>query len=327
MFTFRHYCVDLHHAPQQPKQDATDIRFADVIIHGNAAFTQVPHIALLGVPQHIGVERNGGRGGAGAAPEAIRAWLNRLTISNGTDSISPNIRIADYGNINTNGKTLEEIHEAQQEAVMQLLREGAFVLVFGGGHDIAYPNGAALGSLGKTVGIINFDAHLDVRPFNEHGRHSGSPFRQLIEDPAVHIPGGCFAEFGIQSFSAAAAHMQYVLENGHHITMMHHIHANGFTESLSNTWNAISQAENVYCSFDIDGVSSAYAPGASAPSADGFTPRNMFDAALFIGAQKQTKLVDIVEVNPFYDLDARTSKLAATIAAHCIWARAQALCM
>lgn len=201
MFTFRHHCVDLHHAPQHPKQDATDIRFADIIIHGNAAFTQVPHIAILGVPQHIGVERNNGRGGAGAAPEAIRAWLNKLTISNGIVSISPEIRIADYGNINTNGKSLEEIHEAQQEAVTQLLREGVFVLVLGGGHDIAYPNGGALGALGSSVGIINFDAHLDVRPFVEQGRHSGSPFRQLIEDPNVNIPNGCFVEFGIQSFS------------------------------------------------------------------------------------------------------------------------------
>lgn len=34
----------------------------------------------------------------------------------------------------------------------------------------------------RDVGIVNIDAHLDVRPLKENRTHSGSPFRQLLEE-------------------------------------------------------------------------------------------------------------------------------------------------
>jgi hypothetical protein len=33
-----------------------------------------------------------------------------------------------------------------------------------------------------TLGVINIDAHLDVRPKKDNLVHSGSPFRLLLED-------------------------------------------------------------------------------------------------------------------------------------------------
>lgn len=324
MPTFRHLLHDAR-SHRILRQDTGDIRFGDILLCGDDAYAQTPHIALLGVPQHQGVERNGGRIGAAAAPDVIRGWLQKMTISNGVESLPTHLRIADYGNIICDDKSLEEIHDAQQQIVQELLQQGVFVIVWGGGHDIAYPNGCALGAVSSSLGIINFDAHPDVRPPVAAGRHSGSPFRQLIESPAVNLPAGCFVEFGIQSFAAAEAHLRYVLEQGHQLTMMHHIHHQGFETSLEAAWSHASQAEKVYISFDIDGVASAFAPGVSAPSADGFTPRQLFDAALFLAAEPQTALVDIVEVNPLYDADGRTAKLAAMLSAHLIWARGKCM--
>lgn len=33
-----------------------------------------------------------------------------------------------------------------------------------------------------SVGVVNIDAHLDVRPLKDGKVHSGSPFRLLLED-------------------------------------------------------------------------------------------------------------------------------------------------
>lgn len=38
------------------------------------------------------------------------------------------------------------------------------------------------------IGVINIDAHFDVRPLLDGKKaHSGSPFRQLLEDGEFHF--------------------------------------------------------------------------------------------------------------------------------------------
>jgi arginase family enzyme len=47
------------------------------------------------------------------------------------------------------------------------------------------------------VGVINIDAHFDVRPLlADNKAHSGSPFRQLLED--ARFDGHYFLEFASQ---------------------------------------------------------------------------------------------------------------------------------
>ena len=48
------------------------------------------------------------------------------------------------------------------------------------------------------IGVINIDAHLDVRPLKDGLAHSGSPFRQLLEDErfAAAVNGGTLAVDG-----------------------------------------------------------------------------------------------------------------------------------
>ena len=66
-------------------------------------------------------------------------------------------------------------------------------------------------------------------------------------------------------------------------------------------------------SFDIDGCAEAYAPAVSAPSADGFTPRQATEAAFLAGQNEAVRLFEVVELNPLYDRDNQTARLAATI--------------
>ena len=61
------------------------------------------------------------------------------------------------------------------------------------------------------------------------------------------------------------------------------------------------------------GRAGAYALAVSAPSADGFTPRQAVEAAFLAGRQQQVRPFEVVEINPLYDRDNQKVRLAATI--------------
>ena len=86
-------------------------------------------------------------------------------------------------------------------------------------------------------------------------------------------------------------------------------------------WNEIStwidafikNVDHVYVTIDLDGFSSAFAPGVSAASPMGFTPRIVLECLkTIIGSGKLISL-DIAEMNPLYDVDGQTAKLAASL--------------
>ena len=63
----------------------------------------------------------------------------------------------------------------------RLKKENVFCVVLGGGHDMAYGHYKGLKQyLGSesVLGIINFDAHFDLRS-NQNGNNSGTPFYQI----------------------------------------------------------------------------------------------------------------------------------------------------
>ena len=71
-------------------------------------------------------------------------------------------------------------------AVEKILSLNLFPLVLGGGHETTF--GHFQGQLADQsqkagtpdIGIINFDAHFDLRPYDK-GRSSGSMFSQIAD--------------------------------------------------------------------------------------------------------------------------------------------------
>ncbi len=71
------------------------------------------------------------------------------------------------------------------------------------------------------MGVVNIDAHLDVRPLKLGKAHSGSPFRLLIEDERFNSKN--FAEFAAQGNQCSAIHANYVKETGGRIIWLSEI--------------------------------------------------------------------------------------------------------
>lgn len=296
-----------------------DYRLGDVLTpiqHATPgeAFT----VAIIGVPQHIGVERNNGRSGAAAAPNAIRKQLYRLAAHTVGSAISANrLMMVDAGDLDTVGKTLEQIHDEQHDIVESLLRKSIFPIVLGGGHDIAWPTIRAFESIGKKYGVINIDAHADVRPLQDGKRaHSGSAFKQLLDVEHSHISPGGLVEFGLQEFSTSKHHSDAIKQAGMHVMMLDEIRMEGIAFAWDEAMAHATTSGSTYISLDMDAFASAYAPGVSAPASDGFAPWEV--ARCLRNAAKKTalKAFDVAEMNPEFDVDNRTAKLAATMIMH-----------
>lgn len=296
--------------PALAARQEEDPRMIDVISH-QPEDTFGGSVAILGVPNDLGVARNGGRVGASEGPSAMRRWLYRATPWSGFHD-TRTLKITDVGDVPCAEQTLEDIHSLQAEVVRELLSRFDLVIVVGGGHDMSYPDGKALAMQYGPVGAVNMDAHADVRPVPSSGAHSGTPFRQLIE--GGHLQAASFTEFGLQPFAVAQDHHRWLVQQGASIYYADDLHG----RNIADTWKASLQHAGkntaaILASFDLDGIAAAEAPGVSAPSVDGLPLRDVIRCAELTGEDPKVRLIDIAELNPLYDVDGRTARAAALL--------------
>jgi formimidoylglutamase len=292
----------------------TDPRLADLIIsHPNSA-----DVVIVGVPTDEGIARNDGRVGAAQAPTAIREWLRKLTPYAGPQFKHhlDEIRIADAGDVASG--PLEAMHEEATQRIAEFIRAGKTVIALGGGHDITYATAKGFwnGIDNAEFGLVNIDAHLDVREKKNGQHHSGSSFRLLIEEGVVSSRR--FAEIGMQSFAAAHDHFDWLLERGSRILTFEDATNAHLPNAYEECEFAITLGDPdvpVYLSFDMDCVRASDAPGVSAPAPIGFLAEEAYELAVAAGLSKQVRMLDIVEVSPAHDVDSRTSRLAARMIA------------
>ena len=149
----------------------------------NLAFdeSQTKKVGILGYAGEEGVKRNQGRLGTIEGPASIRKCLGALA-----HHLPASLPLFDYGDVFTWGGDLEASHQVISELTYQLLQSAHFPVWLGGGHDLAFAQGSAVlkysQEQGKKLGIINLDAHFDLRPLVDGKGHSGSPFYQLASN-------------------------------------------------------------------------------------------------------------------------------------------------
>lgn len=293
------------------RHDAGDPRMGDLVLRGERNFSDEIKVGILGVPTDEGVKRNGGRVGAKEGPDAIRAELYKRTpFVIGKEVSASSLAIFDFGDVKI-GKTLEETHDRLAETVHAIIAAGIIPIVLGGGHDIAYPNFVGFSKERKNVGVINIDTHLDYRK-PDPKRNSGTSFRQMLDHHNSPLNAMNFVEVAAQSFANAQEHYSELIERGATIFSLRDVREDGITKILDLAYElATTSVDSLYISFDLDVVHGSDAPGVSAPMPTGLTTEEFLTAALFAGKRRKTKIIDIVEMNPKYDVDCRTAKLAS----------------
>ena len=272
------------------------------LLGGRLGTGDVPAAVILGFPSDEGVRRNGGRVGAAKGPGAIRSALYRLT----SDPRSPHFedllgRVRDLGDLEISGD-VESDQRRLGQTIAPHLAQNSLVIVLGGGHEASYGHFLGYVAAGRKPEILNWDAHPDVRGLAGGKAHSGSPFRQAIEDPS----GSCrrYTVAGLQPHAVAREHAAFVERHGRLVWR-----DEVSLERIAQLYRSVDSPTLV--SFDLDAVTEAEAPGVSAPNAAGLTSDLWLEAAYQAGRSAAVSSVDVVELNPAVDRDGQTARLAA----------------
>ncbi len=270
-------------------------------------------IALIGYVCDEGVKRNRGRVGAHRGPEFLRQRLAKLPVHFDLK------RVMDLGDIVSIDGDMESCQEMLAHMVTSLLDRRIFPIAVGGGHDMSYGHfkGIAnhLKNSGKrNVGIINFDAHFDLRPV-ETSSNSGTPFNQILSEFADDSINVDYFAIGIQQQSNTRELFQVAKDLNVNYAINYDCESSKIElESLQQRLLPfIERNDYLYITIDMDGFSSAYAPGVSAPSPLGFTPYFIFKLLTFLFSTDKVISFDIAELNPDLDRDNLTALLAAKI--------------
>lgn len=268
-------------------------------------------VHIVGCPDDSGIRHSGGRTGASEGPPTIRHWLYRQTTGMGGELAR--IRIHDLGDV-LPGSDIEATHDRLERMIAGHAHDAPIVLL-GGGHDLAYASqsGMLLGQEG-SVAVLNLDAHLDVRPLRD-GRiiTSGTPFRRLLERWPDRLER--LVELGIQPQHNAASHVEWALSHGVEIHTLDSLREGpGIATRLKQHLDAAaSGADIVTLSLDMDAFAAAFAPGVSAPPADGFRPEDVLPFIEAAGRNPKVRLLEVLELSPENDVDDRTARLAALV--------------
>lgn len=265
-------------------------------------------VSLIGYSCDEGVKRNLGRSGASEAPNSIRERLAKVAYHSSK-------LIVDAGTVCCVDNYLEECQEGLSNIVSRLIEQGAFPIAIGGGHDIAYANfkgvyNALQNIENRKIGIVNFDAHFDLRPV-EKQPNSGTPFNQIITELKNKNEDVDYLAIGIQH-QANTRELFDIADKNDNINYINSFDCD-FDKVKPLLDKLINNNDYIYITIDMDGFSSAYAPGVSAPSPLGFTPIFVIQSLSYLFSSKKIISCDIAEVNPIYDIDHQTSNLAARL--------------
>jgi len=315
-------CAELWQGREDKCEAHTSLRWHQEIkiVDARAALPKVPDTTnLIGFACDEGVRRNQGRVGAADGPNAIRGALKNLSYHSKKTCF-------DLGTIICQGEELEAAQTELGEMVAVVLAQQGKAVILGGGHEMAW--GSYLGiekflqahkhttdKVTPSLGIINFDAHFDLRTPNKQP-NSGTPFYQIA------------AKMGHKNFH------YYVLgsnPSANNTALFHYAEATNtqWVEDTDCNWanvpelhesidDFIAPRDYLYLSICMDAFPAAYAPGVSAPAALGIEPTLFFKLLAKLQESCRTHnttllLVDIAETNPRFDRAAQTAKFAARI--------------
>ncbi|MCH8550756.1 MAG: formimidoylglutamase [Natronospirillum sp.] len=269
-----------------------------------------PGFALLGFASDEGVRRNQGRIGAAAGPAAIRRALASLAVHDSRP-------LYDAGDVVCANGDLPGAHERLASSVAQLLDSGQKPMVMGGGHEIAFGTWSGLARhLGSNtdrtprIGIINFDAHFDLRPLSE-APSSGTPFSQIAEQCRQRGWPFHYACLGVSRAANTRALFNRADELGVVYREDQTMTQSTLPELHSLLDDFMADCDALYLTLCLDVFPAAQVPGVSAPAARGVALDLIEPLLRQIARSGCLAAADIAELNPDYDIDQRSARVAA----------------
>jgi|TARA_B110000914_G_scaffold210843_1_gene210382 formiminoglutamase len=298
----------MNNSPWQGRSDPSDNSRWHQVVEVTKKVEPDCH-CIIGFNCDEGVRRNKGRTGAAAGPDQIRKMLSNL--------IYPGEKpIIDLGNIDCIENLLEDAQSNLASKIADVINAKSLPIILGGGHEIAWGTYQGIRQAHPTakLGIINFDAHFDLRPV-EPLPSSGTPFRQAAqyaEDKNINFD---YLVYGINPSVNTEALFNYANEKNVHWKSDLSINNQPWQKSFEDIANFCESLDYLYITVCLDVFPASYAPGVSAPAALGVNPNIILQLIDSLKRQFASKILalEVAEMNPTFDIDDRTARLAARL--------------
>jgi formiminoglutamase/agmatinase len=272
---------------------------------------------LIGVPFDGGATL--GWPGARYAPARIRAALEWMTMrvqdgrvysldTGSLHGVGQDL-LHDAGDVAVVPHDLPRTLEVCSQAVAAATRRGRVPIVLGGDDALLYASVRGLhDAVDGPVGIVHFDAHLDLMDENERqGRFShSSGMRRALDLERVSPAASMQVGSRNFNFPSSLAYQRGV--DLRHISALD-CHELGPKQVVARVLERTAAARFRFLAFDIDAVDPAHAPGAGAHEPGGLTSRFALDAVRLLAPHCHGMAV--TEVNPLTDVRDMTATLAA----------------
>ncbi|CAA7390292.1 formimidoylglutamase [Chryseobacterium fistulae] len=261
---------------------------------------------LHGFAVDEGVRRNKGRQGAKDAPNIIRKNMSNFPV------VLPSFSLLDFGNVTCDDGNLEDSQNQLAKKVSRVLLKGGKSVVLGGGHEVTYAHylGVRTAFSEQKIGVINIDAHFDNRqPESNIGATSGTGFWQIAQEGDINS-----LHIGIQRNSNTLKLFDTAHQNGMKYILADEL----FFENLPSIYQRIDDLlDNVdiaYLTICMDVFNASIAPGVSASAYNGiFADATFMHFYKHILKNKKLVALDVAEVNPLFDIQDKTARLAACL--------------
>jgi len=263
-------------------------------------------VALLGIPYDGGVSY---RPGARFGPRAVREQSSLIRSWHPVLKVHPfeRLRVADCGDIDVVPTSIEQTYAAITAKIDAVTAAGAVPVCVGGDHSITLGILRSLAKRFGPLGLVHFDAHPDTwdQYFGSKFFH-GTPFRRAVEERLIDPRR--MIQVGIRGPLYGPEDFAFHDEHGIEVVRIEAVKEHG-TAWVAERFARLRGAP-VYCSFDIDAVDPAFAPGTGTPEVGGLTS---YEAQVLVRALAGLELVgaDVVEVSPPYDGPGQVTALLA----------------
>jgi len=268
-------------------------------------------VGLLGAPLAAGSVT---LGSCDQAPSLLRATLKRIGRYDVGTGRELQTRVADRGDVEVAGLTIEQATAPLREAVAASAEAHALTLLAGGNNAVTRPAVLGIGGALDEIGLITLDAHFDMRDTRD-GLSNGNPVRALLEDG---LPGANIAQVGLASFANSAVMHKDAVDAGNFIVTMGDVRRDGIEQAIARALDHVAHCDALVIDCDIDVIDRSQMPGAPGARPGGMDVADFFAAVRTLASDPRVRVIDLTEWDPSLDETDLSALTAARWVAECL---------
>ena len=286
--------------------------------------------ALIGAPTDVGAADRG----ASMGPEALRVAGLAAALR------ARELEVRDLGNLNGPGnpwtgpregyRHLPEVvrwNELVHEGVYAQLGAGRLPILLGGDHCLSIGSISAVArhcrEQGKKLRVLWLDAHADFNTsaLSPSGNVHGMPVACLCGFGPPELTGlagltpalqpSWVRQIGIRSVDEGEK--RFVHEQGLDVFDMRYVDEMGMRQTMTQALAGLDADTHLHVSFDVDFLDPDIAPGVGTQVPGGPTYREAQLCMEMIADTRRLASLDVVELNPAFDVHNRTAVLAVDL--------------